>query len=31
MQIQKVADYHEMSVAGAAIIHDAVVAKLRRG
>ena len=31
MEIQRVANYHEMSVAGASIIYDAVTAKLARG
>ena len=31
MKIQKVKNYHEMSVAGAVIIHEAVMAKLSRG
>ena len=31
MKIQRVENYHEMSVAGAAVIYDAVVAKLSKG
>ena len=31
MKLLKVRNYHEMSVAGAVIIHEAVMAKLSRG